>query len=67
MESRPMSPARRQDLPVFTASSTIPFAMPASAPAPQQGISAPAQQNTAMPIKAEAYKDVWEVPDTPAR
>lgn len=53
ISSRPMS---RQDLPVFTANSAIPFAIPTSAPAPQQ--SAP---------KADAYKDVWEVPDTPAR
>ncbi|KAJ8106088.1 hypothetical protein OPT61_g9773 [Boeremia exigua] len=55
-DSRPMSPARRQDLPVFTANSTIPFSAPAPAPAPQQS-----------DIKAEGYKDVWEVPDTPAR
>lgn len=56
ISSRPMSPAKRQDLPVFTANSAIPFAMPGPASA--------APQN---PPKAEAYKDVWEVPDTPAR
>ena len=50
----PMQPPKRQDLPVFTANSTIPFAVPG-----------PAQQSA--PIKAEDYKDVWEVPDTPAR
>ena len=67
MESRPLSPATRHDLPVFTANSTIPFAVPAFAPAPQQDIPASFQQNPSAPIKAEAYKDVWEVPDTPAR
>ncbi|KAH6611860.1 hypothetical protein C7974DRAFT_323721 [Boeremia exigua] len=55
--SRPMSPARRQDLPVFTANSTIPFAAPGPAPVPQ---SAP------IGIKADDHKDVWAVPDTPA-
>ncbi|KAJ4332875.1 histone deacetylase [Ascochyta clinopodiicola] len=57
--SRPMSPARKQDLPVFTANSTIPFAV--SGPAPASQHSAPAD------VKAEDYKDVWEVPETPAR
>jgi histone deacetylase HOS3 len=54
--SRPMSPAKKQDLPVFTANGTIPFAM--SAPAPTQ-------QDASTATKAVDYKDVWEVPDTP--
>jgi histone deacetylase HOS3 len=57
--SRPMSPARRQDLPVFSATSAIPFAVPAPTSAPQPS-SLPA-------AKAEDYQDVWKVPDTPAR
>jgi histone deacetylase HOS3 len=57
--SRPMSPARRQDLPVFSAISTIPFAVPAPTSAPQQAPPPAA--------KAEDRKDLWEVPDTPAR
>lgn len=57
--SRPMSPAKRQDLPVFTANSTIPFAAPAPTSTPQQAPPPAA--------KAEDYKDAWEVPDTPAR
>ncbi|KAF1923063.1 Arginase/deacetylase [Didymella exigua CBS 183.55] len=57
--SRPISPAKRQDLPVFSATSTIPFAVPAPPPAPQQAAPPAA--------KTENHKDVWEVPDTPAR
>lgn len=53
--SRPMSPvSKRQDLPVFTASSAIPFAsQPASV---MSGVK-----------KEEHGDDLWEIPETPAR
>ncbi|KAF9694228.1 hypothetical protein EKO04_008041 [Ascochyta lentis] len=59
MGSRPMSPAKKQDLPVFTADGTIPFAVP--------GPAAALQSSALTNVKAEEYKDVWEVPETPAR
>lgn len=70
--ARSMSPVRRQDLPVFTASGTIPFAVPAATSAQPQSIpvkqeDAPIKQEDAAPTKQGDYKDVWEVPDTPAR
>jgi histone deacetylase HOS3 len=70
--ARPMSPVRRQDLPVFTASGTIPFAVPAVASAQPQSIpnkqeDAPIRQEDVAPTKHGDYKDVWDVPDTPAR
>lgn len=53
--SRPMSPAsRKQDLPVFTASSAIPFAPITDVVG--QGVK-----------KEDKEKDIWEVPETPAR
>jgi histone deacetylase HOS3 len=58
MGSHPMPPAKKQDLPVFTANSTIPFATPASTTTQQ---SAPSGNQT-----DNDKKDVWEVPDTPA-
>ncbi|KAJ4399212.1 histone deacetylase [Didymella pomorum] len=57
--SRPMSPARRQDLPVFSATSTIPFAVSAPTFALQQAPPPAA--------KDEDHKDLSEGPDTPAR
>lgn len=57
--SRPMSPAsRKQDLPVFTANGAIPFA-------PRLHAS---QQGTLPNMKKESNaRDMWEIPDTPAR
>lgn len=64
--SRPMSPAsRKQDLPVFTAKSAIPFA-PISDVVGQGG--AAGQQGAPAGLKKEEKaQDIWEVPDTPAR
>ncbi|KAF2824171.1 Arginase/deacetylase [Ophiobolus disseminans] len=56
--SRPMSPAsKRQDLPVFTASSAIPFA----------SSSAAAATGFASVKKEEHGDDLWDIPETPAR
>ncbi|KAF2850567.1 putative HOS3-like histone deacetylase-like protein, partial [Plenodomus tracheiphilus IPT5] len=70
-ESRPLSPAmRKEKLPVFTANGVIPFAASSSE---TQNIgaalgSARGQQGAASAIKPEGkHKDIWEVPDTPAR
>ncbi|KAF1830058.1 Arginase/deacetylase [Decorospora gaudefroyi] len=55
-----MSPAsKRGGLPVFTANGAIPFA---SSP---NGVFG--QQGAAAQVREEEAKDIWEVPDTPAR
>lgn len=71
--SRPLSPAaKRQELPVFTANGTIPFAA-APLPATQHSApqhSAPQQQGApeqGASIVAGDVKDVWVEPNTPAR
>lgn len=67
--SRPMSPAsKRQDLPVFTANGMIPFASNNNAPRASLGAASTSSPGQAVDIKKEdKLKDIWEVPDTPAR
>lgn len=67
--THPLSPPRKHNLPIFTASSTIPFAA-AAFPTPgslQSAAPQNASRSVDAPVKQEHYKDVWEVPDTPAR
>ncbi|KAF1843232.1 Arginase/deacetylase [Cucurbitaria berberidis CBS 394.84] len=71
--SRPMSPAsKKADLPVFSANGVIPFASSVNAaaamnPSAMAGF-VPGQQGAAAGVKKEeSSKDMWEVPDTPAR
>ena len=52
-------PSKRGDLPVFSANGKIPFASNVSA----SGHTATGIQ----PKMEENAKDIWEVPDTPAR
>ncbi|KAF2464440.1 Arginase/deacetylase [Lindgomyces ingoldianus] len=61
----PMTPSKRQDLPVFTANGAIPFA-----PNPNVASVPMSQHNTGDTIKSregEKEMDIWEVPETPAR
>jgi histone deacetylase HOS3 len=69
---RPMSAAgKRADLPVFTADGVIPFALNPNGAAPNglQGVGAAVDDSRdASKVKVEEKrKDIWEVPDTPAR
>ncbi|KAF2243076.1 Arginase/deacetylase [Trematosphaeria pertusa] len=67
-ESRPMSPStKRQDLPVFTANGMIPFASnPAAATSASGTVSAEMRNGDSVKSEEKA-KDIWDVPDTPAR
>jgi histone deacetylase HOS3 len=69
---RPVSAAgKRSDLPVFSANGVIPFApnQTVAAPSAQQGFGPGLDSNSGMDsMKIEKEdKDIWEVPETPAR
>lgn len=59
------SPMKRGDLPVFSATGAIPFAV-----APSNGLVPPQAPAEAPPVKQEDQKpeaSIWDVPETPAR
>jgi histone deacetylase HOS3 len=71
-ESRPvLPPVKRQNLPVFTPDGVIPFAHAFS-----PGLATPSDDVASLPLRNNAdlsidpeddKKNIWEVPDTPAR